>query len=158
MHSNAILRVKVIDDSDTDLVQLYKSHKAAYVGDCGIDLYTAHETVVPARSSKLVDTGVICALGDAETHRLYSYDLRSRSSIYKTPLIQQNGVGTCDRMYAGPIKMAVYNLSDENYIISKHTRLCQVVGPGLMELTVRLVNDIDTDTERGSCGFGSSGV
>lgn len=154
----SILRVKVIDETDTELIQLYKSHKAAYTGDCGIDLYTAHETVVPARSSKLVDTGVICALGNDNTHRLSSYDLRSRSSIYKTPLIQQNGVGTCDKMYAGPIKMAVYNLSDQDYTIEKHTRLCQVVGPGLVELTVRHSPDIDTNTERGAGGFGSSGL
>jgi deoxyuridine 5'-triphosphate nucleotidohydrolase len=153
----AILRVKVIGDNP-ELVQLYKSHKAAYVGDCGIDLYTAHETIVPARSSKLVDTGVVCALGDDSTHRLYSYDLRSRSSIYKTPLIQQNGVGTVDKMYTGPLMMAVYNLSESDYTIEKHTRLCQVVGPNLMELTVRLVNEMDTNTERGSSGFGSSGV
>ncbi|ARR75001.1 putative ubiquitin [Mimivirus AB-566-O17] len=158
LRGGAILRVKVIDESDKELISLYKGHKAAYVGDCGIDLYVSQDTLVPARSSVLLDTGVICGLGDSETHRLYSYDLRSRSSIYKTPLIQQNGVGTIDKMYTGPIKMAVYNLSDVDYKVERGTRLCQVVGPGLTEITICFVESIDVNTERGSGGFGSSGV
>lgn len=153
-----LLRVKVIDESDTELADKYRSHSAAYHGDSGIDLFVSNDTVVPARTSVLIDTGVIIALGDEETHRLHSCDLRSRSSIYKTPLIQQNGVGTIDKMYAGPIKLAVYNLSDKDYTVERFTRLCQVVGPGLLELRVRLVESIDVATDRGSGGFGSSGV
>lgn len=151
-----VLRIKVVNSVNSDLIDLYKNHKAAYKGDCGIDLYVPDDTLIPSRSSVLIDLGVQCALGDEKTHRVYSYDLRSRSSIYKTPLIQQNGVGTVDRDYTGNLMMAVYNLSEQDYLVTKHTRLCQIVGPGLAPIKIQYTSDIDIETERGTKGFGSS--
>jgi deoxyuridine 5'-triphosphate nucleotidohydrolase len=153
-----ILRIQVIDQSDDSLVQLYKNHSAAKKGDAGIDLYVPKDTIVPPRTSILIPLGIKCALGTFLTERVFSYDIRSRSSIYKTPLIQQNGVGTADRDYSGELCMAVYNLSDQEYHVSKHTRLCQIVGPGLVPISVRLVTEFINSTERGESGFGSTGV
>ena len=157
-----LLRVSVIDTEDQELTQKYKSHSAAYKGDCGIDLYTNQTTIVPARTSVLLGTGISCAMGNESENRLFSYDLRARSSIYKTPLICQNGIGTIDRRYTGEIKFAVYNLSENDYTVNRFDRLCQIVGPGLTELVIRCVesetdSESETDT-RGCSGFGSSGI
>ena len=48
------------------------------------------------------------------------------------------------------------NLSDEDFVIEKHTRLFQVVGSNLNSIEVQLVNNL-SDSQRGSGGFGSTG-
>ena len=135
----------------------YKNHSAAKNGDAGIDLFVSQDTIVPARSSLLIPLGIRCALGNTFTERMYSYNLRSRSSIYKTPLIQQNAPGLCDRDFFGELKIAAYNLSDQDYTVIRGTRLVQVSGPYLNTLRVQLVNEFQTVTERGESGFGSTG-
>jgi dUTPase len=170
MTNPLFLRIQVIDKSDCDLVQLYTCHSAAKKGDAGIDLYVPRDNIIPPRTSMLIPLGVKCALGNLPfkncdiiglglgVERMYSYDLRSRSSIYKTPLIQQNGVGTCDRDYSGELCMAVYNLSEQEYLVKKHTRLCQIVGPSLLPIVVGLVDKFMCSTERGESGLGSTGI
>jgi deoxyuridine 5'-triphosphate nucleotidohydrolase len=153
-----VLRIQVIDQLDDSLVQLYTNHSSAKKGDAGIDLFVPKDTIIPPRTSILIPLGIKCALGTVNDERVFSYDIRSRSSIYKTPLIQQNGVGTADRDYSGELCMAVYNLSEKEYHVSKHTRLCQIVGPGLAPLSVKCIDKFSSSTERGECGFGSTGI
>ena len=153
-----VLRIQVIDPVDTEMREWYKDHKAARQGDAGIDLFVSQDTVVPAHSSLLIPLGVRCALGNTFTERLYSYDLRSRSSIYKTPLIQQNGVGLCDSSFSGELKIAAHNLSGEDYLVTRGTRLVQISSPYLSPIKVQLVEGFHTVTERGEGGFGSTGT
>lgn len=43
------------------------------------------------------------------------------------------------------------------YIVEKNTRMFQIVAPGYVPFTIELVSELP-DTERGSGGFGSTGV
>jgi alanine dehydrogenase len=47
------------------------------------------------------------------------------------------------------------NISDKDFTIEKGTRLCQIVGPGLEPIQMKLVTELE-NTDRGA-GFGSSG-
>ena len=88
--------------------------------------------------------------------RYLSYKVVPRSSIIKTPLRMANSVGIMDAGYRGNYMVPVDNLSDEDFIIEKHTRLFQVVGANLDFINVELVNTL-SNSKRGDGGFGSTG-
>ena len=81
--------------------------------------------------------------------------LLPRSSIIKTPLRQSNAVGLFDPDFRKEAQFPVDNISEHDFTIEKGTRLCQIVGPGLEPIHMKLVTELD-DTDRGA-GFGSSG-
>lgn len=85
-----------------------------------------------------------------------SYTLIPRSSMSKTPLRQSNSVGLIDAGYRGEILLPVDNLSDEDYTLEKGQRICQIAGPGLETIRLKLVDAL-TETSRGEGGFGSTG-
>ena len=51
----------------------------------------------------------------------------------------------------------VDNLSDEDYIVSPGDKLFQICMPSLQPFTYEVVDKLE-ETERGSGGFGSSGL
>jgi dUTPase len=81
--------------------------------------------------------------------------LLPRSSIVKTPLRQSNAVGLFDPDFREEAHFPVDNISDKDFTIEKGTRLCQIVGPGLEPIQMKLVTELE-NTDRGA-GFGSSG-
>jgi dUTPase len=108
------------------------------------------------------DTGKIFNTG------FYMYP---RSSLSKTKLRLANSVGIIDSGYRGNLigMFDVVNMDDEiiqnknrdyDYCAKVNDRLVQICGPGLVPIYVEIVNSIDelgSETERGSGGFGSSG-
>ena len=108
------------------------------------------------------DTGKIFNTG------FYMYP---RSSLSKTKLRLANSVGIIDSGYRGNLigMFDVVNIDDEiiqnknrdyDYCAKVNDRLVQICGPGLVPIYVEIVNSIDelgSETERGSGGFGSSG-
>ena len=79
-----------------------------------------------------------------------------RSSTIKSPLRLANSIGIIDAGYRGNVIAAVDNISNEDYIIEKGTRLFQLCSPDLEPITYELVNSLN-ETSRGTGGFGSTG-
>jgi dUTP pyrophosphatase len=138
---------------DTEHSDLYQSHKPAYIGDAGIDLFFPNDIEVPAKSTKLIDFEIRCKMTD-DSGSAVSYYLYPRSSISKTPLRMSNSVGIIDSTYRHNIKASVDNISDEDFIIKKGTKLFQICDPLLRVIKVECGNVASSD--RG-VGFGSSG-
>lgn len=89
------------------------------------------------------------------------YYLYSRSSTAtKTPLRLANCVGIIDSGYRGNIIACFDNLNLKDYNIEEHQRLVQICPPNLSyPMIVKLVNvDELNNTERGTGGFGSTGI
>jgi dUTP pyrophosphatase len=87
--------------------------------------------------------------------------LYPRSSISKTNLRLANSVGIIDAGYRGHI-MAVFDINNNNniYVGKAYERYVQICAPGLIPITVEIVNSIEElgeKTERGEGGFGSTG-
>ncbi len=124
-------------------------------GDAGVDLFCVEDAVVPARGRARLDFGVRCEmrLGGAPT----GFFLVPRSSISRTPLRMSNSVGVIDAGYRGNLMACVDNLSDEPFEVRAGQRLFQVVHPLLVPVEVREVEEL-APTQRGSGGFGSTGV
>ena len=68
-----------------------------------------------------------------------------------------NGVGIMDSGYRGNFMVPIDNVSNEEFVIEKHTRLFQVVGPILEPIQLKIVSTL-SDSERGTGGFGSTGI
>lgn len=96
------------------------------------------------------------------------YYLYPRSSIVKTPFRVSNSVGIIDSGYRGEIMAVVDNIdlinNDTKICVRKHmspmTRMFQICSPTLEPFLVEIVESEEDlgFTQRGSGGFGSTGV
>lgn len=95
------------------------------------------------------------------------YYMYPRSSISKTPLRLANSTGIIDSGYRGHlmamfdvvnIKQNINGLSD--FFGKKFDRYAQICAPGLVPIVIEIVerkDELGEETERGNCGFGSTG-
>ena len=139
-------------------------------GDSGIDLYFPNDVNVPARQSLLIDFEIQCEMWtwtkddgydislrkDLDNPYNCSYQLVPRSSIWRTPLRQANGIGIIDAGYRGRIMVPVDNHSGHDFRVKRGERLFQLVHPSLQPIHVEIVDEL-TNSDRGKGGFGSTG-
>jgi dUTP pyrophosphatase len=98
------------------------------------------------------------------------YYMHPRSSLSKTQLRLANSTGIIDAGYRGHL-MGMFdvvniqpNSSDDNdcdFYGHKFDRYLQICAPGLVPILVEIVhniNELGGETERGSGGFGSTGI
>lgn len=89
---------------------------------------------------------------------VYEIQVRPRSGLAKNKLITvANAPGTIDEDYTGEVGVLLINHSNSEVVFEKGSRIAQlVVGISLVP-RLRVVKDLNS-TERGSKGFGSSGI
>lgn len=121
----------------------------AHATDAGADLRSPVETVIPARDSCIIDTGVHIQLPHG-----YVGMLKSKSGLNIKHGITSEGV--IDEGYTGPIKAKLYNHSDEPYKIERGDKITQLVIMPCAYVGFELADDLE-DSERGDGGFGSTG-
>jgi len=68
-----------------------------------------------------------------------------------------NCVGVIDSDYTGEIKVALVNLSNNEYTVTNGERIAQLVIMEVAKANFTAVDSLD-ETERGSGGFGSTGA
>lgn len=149
----------------------------AHSTDACFDLYAADDVIIEPGETKLVPTGLAFEIPAG-----YEMQIRPRSGItLKTHLRVQ--LGTVDSGYAGEVGVIVdniacdpfcpstryllftdgtqkrmeYELHDDTYKIRKGDRIAQAVIKPVEQATFTVVDALE-ETERGSGGFGSSGV
>ena len=84
--------------------------------------------------------------------------VRSRSGLaLKQGLIVLNSPGTIDSNYTGELGAILHNTSSEPRVINHGDRIAQLVIAPVAKATLVEVAYLD-ETNRGSAGFGSSGV
>lgn len=123
----------------------------AHPGDAGMDVHTIEEVIVPPHGYACVKTGLAVVLPPGT-----ELQVRPRSG-----LAAKMGVfaclGTVDEKYRGEVFATVFNMGNTAYYIGKGDRICQFVVAPRLEVEVEEVADIDTETERGTAGCGSTG-
>lgn len=88
----------------------------------------------------------------------YEAQIRPRSGLaIKNGIGMVNSVGTIDSDYIGEIKVILINHSNEPFIINDGDRIAQMVVAKHEFVNWNCVETLE-DTERGSGGFGHSGV
>ena len=112
------------------------------------------------------DFGIICSAQTITNTKLFNtgYYMYPRSSLSKTKLRLANSTGIIDSGYRGNL-IGMFDLinlfNDEEYIVDKYDRLLQICAPSLEPIVVEVVDTIEelgSPTERGSGGFGSTGL
>ena len=135
---------------------LYDEIKTTHEGDSGVDLFFPDELTIHAGETKLVNLKIRSQMYQSEeNHHTISYDLRARSSIYKTPLRIANSAGLIDAGYTGNIMVALDNIKDFDYIIKRGQSLVQIVAGDLEPIITKKVVQLQ-ETSRGDKGFGST--
>lgn len=147
MSEPLVVRITRLDD-DVELPSY------AYEGDAGLDLRAAEDVLLQPFERHLVSTGLAVAIPDG-----YAGFVQPRSGLaIKQGLSILNTPGLVDAHYRGELKIIAINLDPNTPIqIRKGDRIAQLVIQSVP--TVRLVEVEELDaTDRGSGGFGSSGV
>jgi dUTP pyrophosphatase len=134
--------------------------------NAGFDVYASEEVFV-AQEPLMIPFGIAVRLLKVEPmpHGLPNdylktdshFFLMPRSSIYKKGLIMANSVGVIDKSYRGELKAPVWSMTAHSQV-HLGDRLFQIVAPDMG--WIRHVHIVDTlpNTERGTGGFGSTGV
>jgi dUTP pyrophosphatase len=87
--------------------------------------------------------------------------IRPRSGLAaKHGITVLNSPGTIDSDYRGEIKVILINHGEEDFVINHGERIAQaVIAPVIFKTIVTLnkVDELSSDTNRGTGGFGSTG-
>jgi dUTP pyrophosphatase len=125
----------------------------AHSGDSGADLYSIENYIIPPGDIMVIRTGL-----SAEIPLGYEGQIRSRSGLAsKHAVVVINSPGTIDSGYTGEIKVALINHGFHYYKVNAGDRIAQLVIAPVVRAEFHEKATIDTESERGDGGFGSSG-
>lgn len=125
-----------------------------YEGDAGLDLSSTIDITLAPGERALIPTGIAIAIPDG-----FAGFVQPRSGLAaREGLGIVNTPGLIDSHYRGELVVIAINLDPhKNIFIAKGMRIAQLVIQEIPLVHISLVDDLD-DTDRGSNGFGSSGV
>ena len=126
----------------------------AYEGDAGLDLRANEDVTLQPFERRLISTGLAIAIPDG-----YAGFVQPRSGLaLREGLSMVNTPGLIDAHYRGELKVCAINLDSTNPIyIKRGERIAQLVIQQVPIVTLVEVDELDA-TDRGTGGFGSSGV
>ena len=121
----------------------------------GMDLYVRldEDVVLSAGKQVMVPTGIAIALPPG-----FEAQVRPRSGLAaKHGVTLLNTPGTIDADYRGEISVILINHGAEDFVIRDGERIAQMIIAPVSRCQWQLVDELD-ETERGSGGFGHTGV
>ena len=143
------MQIRIINQSSNPL----PAYETA--GSAGMDIkaYTESDVLLKPMERKLIPTGLFIELPEG-----YEAQLRPRSGMaFKHGITLPNTPATIDSDYRGEIKVAVINLSTEEFVIKSGDRIAQMVIAKYEKATWALTDSL-TETKRGEGGFGHTGI
>lgn len=142
------MQIQIINKSNNPL-PAYET-----TGSAGMDLraFLQEDVVLKPLDRKLISTGLFIELPEG-----YEAQLRPRSGLaFKYGISLPNTPATIDSDYRGELKVALINLSNEEYTVKSGDRIAQMVIAKHERATLIQV-EVITETQRGEGGFGSTG-
>ena len=143
------MKIKIVSKSGR--TPIYGTSQSA-----GFDLpaYLPEGSIVLEKGKRmLVPTGIFIELPCG-----YEAHVRARSGLaIKNGIGLVNGIGTVDADYRGELKVPMINWGDEDFTINDGDRIAQVVIAKHERAEFELCEELG-ETERGSGGFGHTGV
>lgn len=138
---------------DTIKVQLdqgaYMPEKA-HNWDAGFDLRTPLNVWIPPHNSMTINTGIHMAIPQG-----FVGFIKSKSGLNVNYGLTAEGV--IDAGYTGSIVVKMYNNSNKGYTFHAGEKLTQIVILPIPDFDLQEVDSLESDTERGNNGFGSTG-
>lgn len=120
-------------------------------GAAGFDIYSCESKVVPSKGKCLINTDLKIQVPEGTYGRI-----APRSGLAVRNFIDV-GAGVIDADYRGILQVLLFNLSDEDFVVSKGDRIAQLILEKIAYTSIVQVDKLD-DTVRGQGGFGSTGV
>ena len=143
------MKIKVVNKSK-HLLPHYETTQSA-----GMDLRANLDksiTIKPLERT-LVKTGIFMELPAG-----YEAQVRPRSGLaFKNGITVLNTPGTIDADYRGEVGVILVNLSNQDYVVEDGERVAQMVIAKYEQPSWEEVENL-IETERGSGGFGSTGI
>jgi dUTP pyrophosphatase len=143
------MKIKIINNS-TNPLPSYETSSSA-----GMDLRASLDTPVTLKplERKLIPTGLSIELPVG-----YEAQIRPRSGLaFKFGISIVNSPGTIDADFRGEIKVLLINLSSEDFLVNHGDRIAQMIIAA-HEKAEWIAADVLSETERGSGGYGHTGV
>ena len=125
----------------------------AHPGDAGLDLYSAIDGVIQPGERLLIPTGIAIQLPpqmEAQVRPRSGLALKNGITVINTP-------GTIDEGYRGEIGVVLITHGTEPFEVSVGSKIAQMVINRFETVIVEEADEL-TDTERGTGGYGSTGV
>ncbi len=144
-----MMKIDIVNRSHHELPQYATTLSA------GLDLRAnlSEPIILKPLQRALVPTGLYIALPQG-----YEAQIRPRSGLaLKKGITVLNSPGTIDADYRGEIGVILVNLSDTDFVVEDGERICQMVIARHEQIVWNEVSSLD-ETERGSGGFGHTGV
>lgn len=125
----------------------------AHASDAGMDVRSVEDVTVPAKGRVLVHTGLVMLLPP-----MFEAQVRPRSGLaLKYGITVLNTPGTIDAGYRGEVGVILANFGDSDFEVRKGDKIAQIVVAPVLQAQIEEADGID-ETDRGSGGFGSTGV
>jgi dUTP pyrophosphatase len=121
----------------------------------GLDLVAANETPMSLEpgTQQMIPTGIAMALPKG-----YEGQVRPRSGLAaKHGITVLNSPGTIDSDYRGEVRVILVNLGQKTFEVTRGMRIAQLVIARVELMAVEIRIDLE-ETDRGTGGFGSTGV
>ena len=119
--------------------------------DAGWDLYAAEDAIIEPSQTELIGTDIAMAIPEGYVGLIWD-----RSGM-ATKRGMHRFAGVIDSGYRGPIKVCLWNSTQEHCIINKGERIAQILFQAVPDFPIIEVQNLDK-TSRGSHGFGSTGA
>ena len=121
------------------------------LSDAGWDLYAAEDAIVEPSQTELIGTDIAIAIPEGYVGLIWDRSgMATKRGIHRF-------AGVIDSGYRGPIKVCLWNSTQEHCIINKWDRIAQILFQAVPDFPIIEVQNLDK-TSRGSHGFGSTGV
>ena len=121
----------------------------AHPWDAGLDLYAMEYGYIRCNHCRTFDTGVHVQIPEG-----YVGYIKSKSGLMVNHGITTTG--TIDAHYTGPIKVCLFNNGGSKYEVNAGDKIAQLVIHKCELPELELVDSLE-ETDRGDCGFGSTG-
>lgn len=112
---------------------------------------------IPSGGVEIIPTGLFFEIPDN-----FEIQIRPRSGLAaKNGVTVLNTPGTIDADYRGEIKVILINHGKVDFLVNHGERIAQAVVSSVLAknvINLKKVNSINNNTDRGSSGFGSTGL
>lgn len=120
-------------------------------GSAGFDLSAYDTAQIKPQSRALIGVGIKLKIPDGHVGLIKA---RSGLAFRKGIVV---GAGILDSDYTGEVKVLLFNLSEEMFVVSKGDKIAQLLIQAVAYPELKRVSQLE-NTERGEGGFGSTGI
>ena len=143
------INIKVVASEGAKL-PVYKTNGAAGADICAL---LKSPVVIESGKSAMIPTGLFFEIPEG-----YEVQIRPRSGLAaKNGVTVLNTPGTIDSDYRGEINVILINLGSQPFTVNNGERIAQMLVAPVIQADFSVVESLEK-TERGSGGFGSTGV